>query len=196
MKKYICCILLVTIWCLPLVIPVKLCENQSFKKEELPKIADILIERINVDLPPKGSPFPTIKGPKPHENVCIVGAGPAGIHMALSLKEKGYRNIRIFEKTGRVGGKSYDIQLGGFYRAQGTIFLSADYFDNLVKLAKKYDVGGLHEFPSPGVCKIIVSSLILIVFYVDLELLLRKLLKFKAQTNISFLGMGQEFSKT
>ena len=140
-----------------MVIPMKLCEDQS-DKNSAKKAAKILTELLTIDLPPKGDPFPKINGPKPHEHVCIVGAGPAGIHMAVSLKEKGYPNIKIFEKTGRVGGKSYDTQLGGFYRFQGTIFLSADYFDNIIKLAKRYNVGEYYKLPGGGVCKHTVCS--------------------------------------
>ena len=103
--------------------------------------------------PPLGHHFPSIIGPKTSDDVCIVGAGPAGIHMGLSLKKKGYSKIRIFEKSSRVGGKSYDVQLEGSYRAQGTIFLSTDYRENLVKLAETYDVGDLYEYPPPGVSK-------------------------------------------
>ena len=104
-------------------------------------------------MPSKGDPFPKINGPKRHENICIVGAGPAGIHMANSLKEKRFRNIKIFEKTDRVGGKSYDTIINGVYRPQGTIFLHADYFDNLVKLARKYNVGQIHPIGGYGVCE-------------------------------------------
>ena len=108
---------------------------------------------LQVDLPTKGDPFPKINGPKRREKVCIVGAGPAGVHMATRLKEKGFRKIKIFEKSGRVGGKSYDTIINGVYRPQGTIFLTADYFDNLVKLARKYNVGQLHPFEGYGVCE-------------------------------------------
>ncbi len=39
--------------------------------------------------------------------IAIVGAGPAGIHMAYSLKNRGYTNVVIYEKSDRVGGKTY-----------------------------------------------------------------------------------------
>ena len=72
--------------------------------------------------------------------------------MALNLDEKGYKKIRIFEKTHRVGGKSYDVQLEGHYRAQGAIFLSPDYHNNFIQLAKDYtNSSELHKFPTPGV---------------------------------------------
>jgi len=36
----------------------------------------------------------------------IVGAGPAGIHLAAELKKQGYSSITLLERTHRVGGKS------------------------------------------------------------------------------------------
>lgn len=133
---------------LVMVIRITLCQDRSVISEAV----ETLTELFTIDLPPKGDPFPKINGPKPHEHVCIIGAGPAGIHMAISLKEKGYSNIKIFEKTGRVGGKCSDFQLGGFYRFQGAEFLTIDYFDNFIELAKRYTVGELHILPQPGVC--------------------------------------------
>ena len=128
-------LLVLTCW-LPMVISMKLCLEQSF--EDKNNVAGRLKNLININVPPKGTSFRKIKGPKQYEDVCIVGAGPAGIHMALNLDEKGYKKIRIFEKTHRVGGKSYDVQLEGHYRAQGAIFLSPDYHNNFIQLAKDY----------------------------------------------------------
>lgn len=106
---------------------------------------------LSAKVPTKGNPFPSIKGPKPHEKTCIVGAGPAGIHMAVRLKDHGYNNLVIFEKSGRVGGKSSDTVFDGFYRPQGAIFLTVDYFDTLIKLAKRYGVGDIHALEDSGV---------------------------------------------
>ena len=80
--------------------------------------------------------------------VCVVGAGPAGVHMALELKNHGYENVQIFEKSGRVGGKSYDIQYRGVKYSLGTTFLEPDYFESVIPLAKKYNAGDLHSIPS------------------------------------------------
>ena len=119
-----------------------------------PKIYQLL----RSDVPPKGKHFSNIVGPKSNERVCIVGAGPAGLHMALSLKDKGYQKIRIFEKTGRHGGKSYDTIIDGLYRPQGTIFLTADYVENVIELAKRYDAGDMQPIDSPGVCFVNYNS--------------------------------------
>ena len=77
-----------------------------------------------------------------------MGAGPAGVHMALQLKKQGYEKITIFEKSGRVGGKSYDIQYHGVKYSLGTTFLEPDYFESVVPLAKKYNAGALHQIPT------------------------------------------------
>ena len=71
--------------------------------------------------------------------------------MAVRLRDLGYHKLLIFEKSGRVGGKCYDTQYDGFYRPQGAIFLTVDYFDTLVTLAKRYDAGDLHALNGSGV---------------------------------------------
>ena len=82
--------------------------------------------------------------------VCIVGAGPAGIHMALKLKKLGHTDVAIYEKSGRVGGKSYDVNFRGSPYPLGTIFLEPTYFDNVVALAREYGVGEILPIPSTG----------------------------------------------
>ena len=71
--------------------------------------------------------------------------------MAVRLRDLGYRKLLIFENTGRVGGKSYDTHYDGFYRPQGAIFLTVDYFNTLVKLAKRYGAGDLSALDDSGV---------------------------------------------
>ena len=95
----------------------------------------------------KGHPFPAIPGPRLRDKVCIIGAGPAGIHMSQRLKKLGHKNIKIFEKTNRVGGKSFDIKYRGTEQPQGTIFFEANYFDNLVPLAQEYGAGEYVRIP-------------------------------------------------
>ena len=86
----------------------------------------------------RGEPFPSIPGPSPSDRVCIVGAGPSGLHMALMLKRRGYTDLTIYEKSGRVGGKSYDINYRGVSNPLGTVFLEPSYFDNFVPLAREF----------------------------------------------------------
>ena len=122
-----------------------------------PKIDQLLRSTV----PSRGKEFPNITGPKSKDKVCIVGAGPAGLHMALSLKDKGYQKIRIFEKTDRHGGKSYDTMIDGLYRPQGSIYLTADYVDNVFKLARRYDAGDMQSIDPPRVCFVIVYDLVI-----------------------------------
>ena len=71
--------------------------------------------------------------------------------MAMSLKNLGYTRIVIFEKTNRVGGKSYDIPYDGAYLPLGTVFGDANYRrpGNYLPLANKYGHGGtIPVFPS------------------------------------------------
>ena len=136
-------------------------EHRNLFKIYRPKIDQLL----RLTIPSKGNDFPNIIGPTSDDKVCIVGAGPAGLHMALSLKDKGYRKIRVLEKTGRHGGKSYDTIIDGLYRPQGTIYLTADYVDNVFKLAKRYDAGDMQSIDQPGVCFLIVFYLVISSHY-------------------------------
>ena len=124
---------------------------------EFAEIVQELRNLLDVDVPPEGQEFPRVTGPNPHDDVCIVGAGPAGIHMALSLKDQGYKQITMFEKTGRAGGKIKDLQFDGYYHAHGASF--TDKFSNIVGLAKRYNVGETHPVYSPGVSKEYVAPL-------------------------------------
>jgi len=107
-----------------------------------------------VEAPYKASPnskqFPTISGPSENEKVCVVGAGPSGIHMALKLKNFGYSDVTVLEKSGRVGGKSFDVLYHGVEYSLGTSFLQPNYFRSVVPLAKEYADATLHDIPTIG----------------------------------------------
>ena len=70
--------------------------------------------------------------------------------MALKLKKLGHTEVTIFEKSGRLGGKSYDINFRGAPYPLGTIFFEPTYFDNVVALAREYGVGEILPIPSVG----------------------------------------------
>lgn len=70
--------------------------------------------------------------------------------MSLELKNLGFSDVTIFEKSGRVGGKSYDINFKGAPYPLGTIFLEPTYFDNVVPLARRYGVGEVLPMPDVG----------------------------------------------
>jgi len=63
--------------------------------------------------------------------IAIIGAGPAGLLMAVRLARMGYTNIDIIEASDRVGGKSVSIAKdspnGKVVCELGTCYLSADY---------------------------------------------------------------------
>lgn len=48
-----------------------------------------------------------------NQRIAVVGAGPAGLHIARELQKRGFTNITILEMTDRVGGKSYTRYLDG-----------------------------------------------------------------------------------
>ena len=70
--------------------------------------------------------------------------------MAMKLKKLGYKDIILYEKSGRVGGKSYDVDFKGVPNAMGTIFLEPTYFDNLVPLAREYGAAEIVDLPPVG----------------------------------------------
>jgi len=78
---------------------------------------------------------------KKHHKIAVIGAGPAGIHMASLLKKRGYDNVTILEKTNRIGGKSYTIHKDRVPYEMGTCFLHNGYH-RIKHLAKSY---GLRE---------------------------------------------------
>jgi hypothetical protein len=57
--------------------------------------------------------------------------------MASSLKKKGYTNIKILEKTDRVGGKSYTVHRDGVPHEMGTCYLHNEY-DSIRALISEY----------------------------------------------------------
>ena len=93
----------------------------------------------------------TIPGPQSlNDKIAVVGAGPGGIHMALLLKEKGFTNVQVLEKTDRIGGKSRSIEHRGTVHEMGTVYLSKDY-QMIKELSEKYVPGDIMPFPSASV---------------------------------------------
>ena len=80
-----------------------------------------------------------IPGPRTlRDRIAIVGAGPSGIHMALALKQRGFKDVTILEKTRFVGGKSWTIKHRGAANEMGTCYLQPDYQETIIPLIKKY----------------------------------------------------------
>ncbi len=69
--------------------------------------------------------------------IAIIGAGPAGLHVAKLLKNRGFKNIVIFEKTNRLGGKVYTLKHDSQVYEMGACYVSVDY-PLVLKLAEEY----------------------------------------------------------
>jgi len=100
--------------------------------------------------PALGTQWPQIPGPRPADQVCVVGAGPAGVHMASELIRRNH-TVVLLEKSNRIGGKSHDIDYRGVAQPQGTCFLEPNHFDNLLPLAEEFGVGEIEMIPSSPV---------------------------------------------
>lgn len=71
--------------------------------------------------------------------VAIIGAGPAGLSAAETLKEKGYKHVTLFEKSDHAGGKCCSVEYHGKWYELGAGILSEN---NIITrgFAKKYAV--------------------------------------------------------
>lgn len=65
----------------------------------------------------------------PTDKVLIVGAGPAGLHAASRLIERGVRDVHILERQARIGGKALTLHHHGIQYEMGACFLHNDYFE-------------------------------------------------------------------
>lgn len=59
--------------------------------------------------------------------IAIIGAGAAGLSAAWFLQQKGYRHIKIFEKSDRVGGKCFSPSYRGKTAEMGAAFIAPSY---------------------------------------------------------------------
>ncbi|MCV7197379.1 FAD-dependent oxidoreductase [Mycobacterium angelicum] len=69
--------------------------------------------------------------------IAIVGAGPAGLAAAVKLRDLGYRDVKIFEKADRVGGKAMSVEVDGRHYDLGAVLIS-DRCRHAMELAKRY----------------------------------------------------------
>jgi hypothetical protein len=89
--------------------------------------------------------------PRADPRIAIVGAGPAGLATAWLLKKNGYRNVTVFEKAGRVGGKCLTFDYQGHAIDLAAHEMLAGY-TQVMRIAE--DVGA----PSQGWQKVLVFN--------------------------------------
>lgn len=78
--------------------------------------------------------------------IVIVGAGPAGLSTAWFLKKKGYTNVTVLEKLGRVGGLCKSFTVGGQSFDIGANYTTWAYQETL-KIAKEVGATTYEEKP-------------------------------------------------
>lgn len=71
--------------------------------------------------------------------IAIIGAGAAGLTAAETLRQKGYVNVTVFERSDRVGGKCCSVEIDGKIYELGAGIL-AESNRTALKLAKRFDV--------------------------------------------------------
>ncbi|WIA09909.1 hypothetical protein OEZ85_010123 [Tetradesmus obliquus] len=86
------------------------------------------------------------KPPGNKGRVCIIGAGAGGLSSALYLRQKGYRDITVFERSAVPGGKVLTLEVENNDGAMGTpLYLGAVYgtwegYTSITKLLQQYNV--------------------------------------------------------
>ncbi len=75
--------------------------------------------------------------PTRQSRIAILGAGMAGIHFAHLLKRQGFRNVTVFERSGRIGGKVHTVEHEGIPHELGLCIYTEEYQDFL-SLAAEY----------------------------------------------------------
>ncbi|KAG9403240.1 hypothetical protein AC1031_005886 [Aphanomyces cochlioides] len=104
-------------------------------------VSDDAYEEAATTVPPQpilpSQPLPI--SIKRNASIAIIGAGPAGIHHALLLAQKGFSNIVIYEYSNEIGGKSKTIvDETGLPHEMGTCYAHALY-DPIFQLLNTYD---------------------------------------------------------
>lgn len=92
-------------------------------------------KKLVVDYERRRPPF------KKTSKICVIGAGPAGIHMASLLKKSGIKNVAVLERSHRIGGKSHTVtDVDGVPHEMGTCYLHSGY-GPIKDLIKEYGAG-------------------------------------------------------
>jgi len=76
---------------------------------------------------------------KKNYKIAVIGGGLSGLSIAEGLQNKGYKNVTLFEKEERIGGKLHSIWYKGKSYELGAIFGLPSY-TNLRKLMKRLNI--------------------------------------------------------
>ena len=74
-----------------------------------------------------------------NDSIAIVGAGVGGIYTAYRLKQLGYQDVTVFEKSNKVGGKMQSHWNSGHWTDIGTVYFVPGY-DWVYKLCKDLNI--------------------------------------------------------
>jgi tryptophan 2-monooxygenase len=113
-------------------------------------------------------PIANVQEQASQKRIAIIGGGIAGVTAARELVRCGFKNVHLFEATGRIGGRLYSrpvdekklngtpttYELGAmripFFPAPGSENSLADYYVDRFKIEKK-------DFPNPGAAGVITA---------------------------------------
>ncbi len=89
----------------------------------------------------------TPAAPPRQPNICVIGAGPAGLVAAHALRRRGYERITVVERGDRVGGRTTDYHdgAGGYY---GDVFVATDRYTTVQALADEVGAGPVSGDPA------------------------------------------------
>ena len=72
--------------------------------------------------------------------IAVVGGGIGGIYTAYKLSKKGYKDITIFEKSGRLGGKAQSLRMSGHHLDIGTYHWTSASYDWIYETAEELNL--------------------------------------------------------
>jgi pyruvate/2-oxoglutarate dehydrogenase complex dihydrolipoamide dehydrogenase (E3) component len=76
---------------------------------------------------------------KATSRVVIIGAGPAGLHMAAELQKRGVQNVTVLERSARSAGKVETRPSNGAIHEMGACWLATSY-SYVREAIREYDV--------------------------------------------------------
>ena len=100
-------------------------------------IKTILLTSLAIATADDGTSKPN--APQPNSKIGIVGGGLAGVYTAYRLKKLGFKDVTIFEKTNRIGGKMHTLRTGGHNLDIGTVGWSKGY-NWVYRLAEELEI--------------------------------------------------------